>query len=169
MKRPVIALPALWVALCAALGAAWGAAPAARASTGGVSGITGLWEIQNGTAVVDIQPCGPQMCGRIVAFEIDHPANPSPRDWLGNTQCGLTLLQGSLAADRTAYEGWITDPRNGRAFHVRFNVDADGKLALRGYVLVPLLGATQYWTRYQARPPADCRIIGINGKLPPTG
>jgi hypothetical protein len=36
----------------------------------------------------------------------------------------------------------------------------NGDLHLRGYVLVPLLGSTQVWTRYAGQPTADCHMDG---------
>ncbi len=33
------------------------------------------------------------------------------------------------------------------------------RLRLRGYFLLPMLGATRFWTRYDGPPPpADCRM-----------
>ena len=34
----------------------------------------------------------------------------------------------------------------------------DGHLLLRGYVLLPLLGQTQTWTRYTGKLAADCAM-----------
>ena len=36
--------------------------------------------------------------------------------------------------------------------------DIPGRLRLRGYVLVPVLGATQTWTPYKGMVTPDCRM-----------
>jgi uncharacterized protein (DUF2147 family) len=61
---------------------------------------------------------------------------------------GLTIVK-SMRRDGLKYQdGSILDPRDGTVYHAQMELSPDGKkLAVRGYLGVPLLGQTQTWTR----------------------
>lgn len=139
------------------------ATPRAVAATPQVP--TGRWLTQDGDAVIEIAPCGDALCGRIVAMRLDQPGDPPPVDWRGNPQCGLTILNDA----RAEHDGWfgrITDPTNGSVWQVRLTVGSDGRLRLRGYVGIPLLGQTQIWQPYTGAVPPDCRLSGSTPASP---
>jgi uncharacterized protein (DUF2147 family) len=126
---------------------------------------TGSWLTQDGDAVIEIARCGDALCGRIAGIRLDHPGDPMPVDWRGNSQCGLTIL----ADARAEGDGWfgrITDPSNGSVWHVRLAVGSDGRLRLRGYIGIPLLGETQIWQPYTGALPPDCRLLGSSPASP---
>ena len=52
----------------------------------------GLWLTANGNAVVQIAPCGQDLCGQIVGLVLG-PNDPMPTDWTGAPQCGLTIFR----------------------------------------------------------------------------
>jgi uncharacterized protein (DUF2147 family) len=121
--------------------------------------ITGPWLTQDAGGVIDIEPCGAQYCGRIVGLSAASSGAPMPRDANGHSRCGLQIIQGLAETDPGEWTGKITNPEDGQTYSARLSVDDQGRLRLRGYLLVPLLGQTQLWTRYAGRVTADCRMI----------
>ncbi len=120
---------------------------------------TGLWSTGPDQAVVQIYDCGEGMrCGALVGFALDGPADPVPHIWNGATQCRFVFIT-ALKPRTRAWFGSITDPQNGHHFSAKVRLMAPDRLRLRGYFLVPLLGSTRFWTRYEGPPPpADCRL-----------
>lgn len=117
----------------------------------------GAWLTPDGDAVIVISPCGPALCGHIDGIALDHPDDPIPTDYRGRSQCGLAIIRGLRPAG-DAWAGEIMDPRNGDIYQARLHREADGTLAVRGYVLMPLLGKTQQWQPYRGELPPDCRM-----------
>lgn len=134
------------------------AAAPASASAPPPASPRGDWLTGQGGAVVRIGPCndGGALCGHIVGLMLD-PGMPMPEDYRGHTQCGFQLILPSTREGRL-WHGMIVDPRNGNHYHAQFHVTRSGNLALRGYILVPILGESQYWTRYRGAVPPSCRI-----------
>ncbi len=129
--------------------------------------IEGAWLTQDGGGVIDIGPCGLLYCGRIIGLAAAASGNPLPKDANGNSRCGLQIVRGLAESDRGEWTGQITNPEDGQTYNARLTVDDRGRLHLRGYVLVPLLGQTQIWTRYGGGVTADCRMVPSDrpGKL----
>lgn len=129
----------------------------------------GDWLTQDGDAVVSIAPCGAAACGRIAGIRLDRATDAIPRDWQGQSQCGLPIIR-DARPDGDAWRAAIVDPRNGDRYSATLRVDERDRLHLRGYLLVPLLGRTQIWTRWHGSLPADCRLTGepmqANGAAP---
>jgi uncharacterized protein (DUF2147 family) len=121
--------------------------------------IEGTWLTEDYGGVIDIEPCGSRYCGRIVGLAAAATGNPLPKDVNGNSRCGLEIIQGLAETGAGEWTGNITNPDDGQIYNARLSVDDRGRLHLRGYVLVPLLGETQTWTRYGGRVTADCRMI----------
>ena len=126
---------------------------------GSVAPIEGLWLTEDGGGVIEIGSCGSQYCGWIVGLAAASSGTALPKDTNGNSRCGLEIIQGLAETDPGAWTGRITNPEDGRTYSARLSVDDHGRLRLRGYLLVPLLGQTQIWTKYGGRVTADCRMI----------
>lgn len=128
------------------------AAPASAA------GPEGVWLTATRDGVIAIAACAGSLCGRIVGMgEIRRPDGGLPADPQGHPMCGLTILR--AAPDGPAqWAGDITDPQTGTSWHCTLHLDEAGHLLLRGYVLLPLLGQTQTWTRYTGPLAADCAM-----------
>ncbi|HQT78043.1 MAG: hypothetical protein B7Z80_15415 [Rhodospirillales bacterium 20-64-7] len=122
--------------------------------------ITGLWLTQDHDGVIAVSRCGVALCGRIVGFFLDRPADPTPRDYRGASQCNLPLFTDARPIAANLWKGHIVDPRNGSVYGVELRLDRHGNLALRGFLGIPLLGRTQTWTRFKGTVPQDCRIVG---------
>jgi len=125
------------------------AAAAALAAPGAVSG---RWETPTRHAVVEIAPCGPSICGRLVDSD-GLRANPQLRDvhnkdaaQNGRPLKGLLMLQGFAPDDKGWSGGTIYNPDDGGTYKGTITiVDAD-TLKLRGCIVWPLCKA-QTWKR----------------------
>ena len=134
--------------------------PAHAASEGPAP--VGRWLTEDRNGVVAFEPCGQSLCARIVGMVIDHPADPTPVDHAGRSECGLPIITDAAETEPGLWSGHITDPWNGDVYRAHVWVDDRGRLHLRGYILIPLLGLTQIWTRYDAAVPADCRLTATD-------
>jgi len=146
--RAVIAGFLLWLFLCPL-----GHAEQER------SPLEGLWLTQDGGGVIRIATCGGVLCGWIAGLDLG-PGEEPERDVHGRSQCGLPLIQALEQVTAAEWRGSITNPRDGRTYDARLSLDQQGRLNLRGYVLVPLFGSTQVWTRYNGEIGPDCRMRG---------
>lgn len=147
-----LSLTSAWAA--AALLVAVLVTPSARAESP-----IGRWLTQDGGGVIEILPCGKAVCGRIVGMREPLLADGSPRkDRNGRSQCGLTILHDARETEPGVWSGRITNPEDGTDWNCQFRVDTNGTLRLRGYVVVPLLGQTQAWTRYAGSADEACRL-----------
>lgn len=128
----------------------------------------GTWFTENHRAAIALAPCGGALCGRIVWIDESHPPpgasgppidrhNPDPA--LRNRPlCGLEILRGFVAdGDGSWGHGRIYNPQDGDEWRASLAPEGDDRLRLRGYVLVPLLGQTQVWTRVPASFTDRCR------------
>lgn len=124
----------------------------------------GRWLTEDRSGVIEIAPCGRQLCGRIVGQSEPRGADGRPsRDINGTPHCGLVILHGARQASEDRWDGIVTNPDDGQDWHCAFWVGADGALRLRGYVLIPLLGQTQTWPAFHGSVAADCTISPAGG------
>ena len=142
------------VALAGAFGLLMPAVPVGATSP---SAPLGDWVTADGHGVVQISQCGDALCGRIVGIDRP-PGAPMPTDTQGKSQCGLTIITGETPSPDGAWLGHITDPRDGSSYQAEIRVDGAGRLHLRGFVGIPLLGETQIWHRFTGRLTGGCGI-----------
>ena len=128
--------------------------------------VMGTWLVASGKAQVRIQPCsdpsGGALCGYISA--LINPTGPDGKvvpqedatDWRnsdpalrGRKVLGMPLIWGfKKSANANAFEsGQIYNGEDGKIYSANVELEADGRLKLRGYVGSPMFGQTQYWTR----------------------
>jgi uncharacterized protein (DUF2147 family) len=127
-----------------------------RAASASFGNPVGTWLTEDGHGVVRIAPCVNGVCRAIVGFD-QMPSEAIPRDVAGRSQCGLPILIGSVQSKNGVTEGFITDPRDGKVYNVRLWV-SEGKLHVRGYFGIPLLGQTQVWQSFSGDIADGCRI-----------
>jgi uncharacterized protein (DUF2147 family) len=127
------------------------------ASATGTTSPVGAWSTANGHGVVEIARCGTALCGRIVGVERG-PTEPVPTDVYGRSQCGLTIITNEQPATDGTWLGEVTDPRDGGRYQAKLWLDEYGNLNLRGFIGIPLLGATQTWHKFTGRVTAECRL-----------
>ena len=134
--------------LAAALTSASAAATAAAP-------IEGSWEADDGDAHVEIRPCDPGLCGRIIWYsdpldehgrERTDANNPDPSR-RGRTIVGLEILQLEGPDGKGRYRGRVYDPKNGKTYRCTARLDGEDHLKLRGYVGISLFGRTTRWSR----------------------
>ena len=64
---------------------------------------------------------------------------------------GLQLMKGfKFDGKGTWKKGTIYDPDNGKTYKCKVRIGDDGKLNVRGYIGVSMLGRTSLWTRVEA-------------------
>jgi uncharacterized protein (DUF2147 family) len=140
-----------WIAVLI-LGATLAAVPARAA------GPEGRWLTQDRGGVIEIGPCDGGLCGRIVGMNETRRRDGSiPTDPEGHPTCGLTILHAEPDGPGQ-WSGHIADPDTGTSWNCTLRLDAADHLLLRGYVLLPLFGQTQTWTRYPDAPGAGCAM-----------
>ncbi len=119
---------------------------------------TGRWVTPKHDAVIQIAPCGQDLCGQIVGMVLG-PEDPVPRDWAGATQCHLTIIRTGPAV-AGVWSGSVIDPRDGSTYHAQITLDQEHHLKLRGYIGLPIFGRTQTWSAYDGAVATNCRLSG---------
>lgn len=117
----------------------------------------GYWRTPDGDGVFQIAPCGDTLCGWLQGMRY---SGSMPLDVWHRPQCHESLLTG-FRPDPDQPKRWtgrILDPDSGRTYHASIWNPEPGVLALRGYLLMPMLGQTQRWTRYNGHIGPDCRL-----------
>jgi uncharacterized protein (DUF2147 family) len=117
----------------------------------------GRWVTEGGWSQIDIYRCGANFCGRIVwlkeprdqhgKIKVDSK-NPDPAKRT-HTMVGLTIMWNfASTSDPDEWEGGrIYNPLDGDTYRAKMKLRPDGKLEVRGYVVVPLFGGNQHWER----------------------
>lgn len=118
--------------------------------------VFGYWLTENQKAIVQVEPCGAQACGKIVWLaEPNDPATGAPKVDANNEDaamqarpiCGMPMI-GNFAQDGDRWDdGFIYDPQSGDTYTSKMHVNDAGKLYVRGYVGISLFGKSQEWTR----------------------
>lgn len=116
----------------------------------------GVWIDDTGQGAVEIAPCGQALCGRIVWLKKTTDGRGEPLTDKLNPRvsersrpiCGLQVI-GNLARqpDGTWDEGWIYDPKQGKAFDVAVEVAGANRLRVIGYLGTRFFSRTLIWTR----------------------
>lgn len=145
--RGVLTIAVLWVS-------------STVAAVAGEAPLFGFWLTENADAIVRIQPCAPdhapRACGRIVWLSMPLDAlgrvktdfrNPDPERH-DDPLCSVELIRAFELQDDGAWTGGkIYNPRDGQSYPAEMALDENGALRLRGYLLLPVFGMSQTWTR----------------------
>jgi uncharacterized protein (DUF2147 family) len=128
------------------------------AAATGIESPLGTWSTADGHGVIEIANCGEALCGRIVGVERG-PNEPIPTDVRGRSQCGLTIISNERPVTDSTWLGQVTDPRDGGTYQAKLWLDEAGNLKLRGFIVIPQLGATQTWHRFTGQLSDGCRLL----------
>lgn len=127
-------------------------APLLRAQS---PGVLGYWKTPAGSTI-RIDRCGQNVCLwiAVLAPSVSRTDIHNPDPALHNRAlCGLEIGSGFSAGDANhASGGTLYDPKSGKTYHGQMTADG-AQLHLRGYVGIPLFGASETWTRVD--PPAN--------------
>ncbi len=124
---------------------------------------SGRWLTERGDGVVEITRCGAALCGRIVGGRIAPGASDTGRDVHGARLCGLTLFS-DMRPDEDGpdpggrWRGHVYNPLDGRVYAALLTMQGPDRLRLRGYIGVPLFGASEVWTRFTGALDAECQM-----------
>lgn len=117
--------------------------------------ILGEWLTGEGKARVQIYRCDTLYCGKIVWLkepvkngkEVVDDKNPDPA-LKDKPVIGLVIVRAfSYDGDGEWTGGKVYDPESGDTYSGKMTLKDPHTLRLRGYVLIPLLGRTEIWTR----------------------
>ena len=140
-------------------------------ASAGTDAVFGRWLVEDGRAVIEIEPCGAQACGRLVWMRTPTEPDGSPKRDLMNPDpaqrmrplCGSRIVSGlSPAGDGSWTGGEIYSARDGRSYGFSIAPAGPDRLAARGYLGLSLLGSTQSWVRAGARH-GNCTTLGAPG------
>ena len=118
----------------------------------------GQWVSANHTIVLEIAPCGEELCGRITGIVLAHAGDPMPMNWLGAPQCGTTMLRVAPVTGGALWVGTLLDPRNGNVYQASIALNDSGQLLLHGYLGLPIFGLTQIWKPFTGHTLAGCEL-----------
>jgi uncharacterized protein (DUF2147 family) len=111
--------------------------------------ITGRWATVEGKAIVQIAPCGKNLCGRIERIVKPTPGRPqtdikNPDPTLRSRPlAGLALLSGFNDAG-SLWKGTIYDPESGKSYTSKVSRNPDGTLKVQG--CIAFFCKAQVWT-----------------------
>ncbi len=116
----------------------------------------GVWLHANGRIEIEIAPCSDRLCGKLIWFKRPNDAQGLPLVDLKNADpalrtrplLGLTILSDLRRSGEGTWEGGkIYNPDDGANYNARMSIFDDENLRVRAYVLRPVFGKTQIWTR----------------------
>jgi uncharacterized protein (DUF2147 family) len=124
----------------------------ALAAQPGADDVVGRWKTETHNAIVEINRCGPSICGRILTSDALR-ANPDFKDAKNSDAAlrnrplrGLQIL-GGFQPDGAGWSGGkIYNAEDGRTYNADVTLTGPNQLKLRGCVFKPLC-KTQSWTR----------------------
>lgn len=112
----------------------------------------GQWKTETRGGVIEIQRCGPSICGRLLTSE-GLRANPDLRDTKNSNAAlrnrplrGLQILSGFKQQGEGWYGGKIYNAEDGKTYGAEVTLAGNNQLKLRGCVFKPFC-KTQTWTR----------------------
>jgi uncharacterized protein (DUF2147 family) len=124
----------------------------AMAAAPGADAAIGRWKTETHNAIIEIQRCGPSICGRIVTSDALR-ADPNMRDVknpdaaLRNRPIRGSQILSGFTADGDAWTGGqLYKADEGKTYSGKITVVGPNQLKVRGCVFVPLC-KTQTWTR----------------------
>jgi uncharacterized protein (DUF2147 family) len=121
--------------------------------------IIGKWwdEEKRGQTEIYKAPTG-KLYGKIVWLKVPndpktgkpqldiHNSNKARRD---RPNMNMIVLLGLVETSKDVFEGEVYNPKDGNTYSGTITLRADGKLKLRGYMGISLLGKTEIWERVQ--------------------
>ncbi len=121
------------------------------APVSGAEPVTGRWLTAEKSGIIEIAPCGAQLCGTIVKLTGQQRGGADPRDannpnptMRSRRIVGLPILTG-FTARRGDWRGQIYDPNSGKTYRSIVRIAARDTLEVKG--CIGPFCRTQVWTR----------------------
>ena len=139
----------------------WSSAALAQNTPREEDAIVGTWLTADGKARIQISRTDAIYWGKIVWLReplkegkpVVDTKNPDEK-LQSQPVLGMTLMRGfEYDGDHVWSGGKVYDPDSGNDYSGKITLVNDSTLDLRGYVLVPLFGRTETWTRLHDPPP----------------
>lgn len=140
------------------------AAAIAVASAGAraAENLDGYWMDSHGEVLLDIGRCGNARCGKVAWLKKPRGPDGGPlRDFRNpDTRlqsrfvCGLAVVTGfKKQSDGTWGDGTVYAPDYGMSFSGYAEVLGPHHVKVSGYMLLPIFGSSEVWTRVNRKPP----------------
>ena len=125
---------------------------------------TGLWLVEDETAVITIEECEAGLCGAIhwldpegegEVYDVENP----DEELRERPLCGLEILRDfERDPDDPGHweDGEIYAPDDGRTYSAQVTVQGSDELEVRGYRGIALIGRSQTWTRVSSEDFPEC-------------
>lgn len=142
---------------------------AAAAQPASATELDGFWMDSHGEVVLEVGPCGAAMCAKVVWLRLPYGPDRLPLTDYRNPDkalqsrkvCGLRVIEGfTKQPDGTWGGGYVYVPDLGMGFSGYAQVLSPTQIEVRGYVLLPLFGSTEVWSRVQ-KPAYHCEKDGV--------
>lgn len=117
--------------------------------------IVGDWYTPGQEARIRIYRCQESFCGRIVWIrkeeetgEVILDSNNPDKSLRGRPVRGIEIMREVRQGRGAEWNvGKLYDPKSGKEYKGKAKLEGKNKLVLRGYVLIPLFGRSETWTR----------------------
>jgi len=138
--------------------------PAAHATE-----LDGYWIDSDGEVVLEVDPCGEQMCAKVVWLRLPYGPDRKPLKDFRNSDpalkerpvCGLEVIKGfTKQSDGTWGGGDVYVPDLGMSFKGYAKILSPKQIEVTGYVLLPMLGSSEVWSRIP-KPAYHCEKDGV--------
>ncbi|WP_192821079.1 DUF2147 domain-containing protein [Rufibacter sp. LB8] len=117
----------------------------------------GIWTNEEKEARFEIYQCGTKLCGKIIWLkEPNRDGKPKTDQFNPDSKLqsrpiiGLVFLKGfEPDGDNKWDDGTIYDPKSGKEYSSYMKLLSNGKMEVKGYIGISLIGRSQTWTRVQ--------------------
>lgn len=112
--------------------------------------VTGTWLTDKKDGIIEIAPCGPRICGRLVKMLAPPEGPPVDRNnpdpaLRGRPLLGMTVLSG-FTAEGDLWRGSGYDPKAGKSYNTTLQRTGPDTLKIRG-CLIAFLCRSAIWSR----------------------
>jgi uncharacterized protein (DUF2147 family) len=135
----------------------------AATAFGAVPGtVLGTWKTDGGDSQLELFTCADKICGKIVWLKVpryidsnDGPVGATKVDLKSSDPAlrtrpilGLQVMKGLTAKGGNRWDNGVCyDPESGRSYKCKMRLSSPGRLELRGYIGISLIGRTFVLTR----------------------
>jgi uncharacterized protein (DUF2147 family) len=146
-----------------------GAAVAVSGGRAEATELDGFWMDSHGEVVLQVEPCGVEMCAKVVWLRLPYGPDRLPLKDFRNPEaslqnrpvCGLRVIEGfKKQPDGTWGGGNVYVPDLGMSFSGYAQKLSPTQIEVRGYVMLPIFGSTEVWSKV-LKPAYHCEKDGV--------